>query len=122
MLFIAAWVEVGKAAYDAGFINGDQIVAVEGFCSDDVDGKQQAQKAMKQMTGKETEFVVRRGPLLEFLTVTSSRSKPAGLRVSDAEQFYDWAAKARHIAIVKSIQSNSPAEIAGLQTDDKIVW
>ena len=121
-LFVVVGVNSGSAAEYSGIIIGDLILAVDGHSNLDKNGKDDAQTSMKSMLNKTTEFIIKRSFEIKVFELSVSQRTPSGLRISDYNDFEKWAKGLQHIAIVKSVHPNSPADLAGVSEGCKIVW
>ena len=74
------------------------------------------------MLGQTTNFVVRRGKILDFIDLTVTAQNQAGLRVRDYMQFTNWVGQLKRVAVVTGISPGSPAAEADIQLNDLIVW
>ena len=77
---------------------------------------------MKNMTGRAAPFVIQRAGMIKFMELYVTSTKPSGLRIADGEQFEQWVESLKQVAVVKTVAPGSPAELAGLQSEDQIVW
>lgn len=121
-LFVVAGVVSGSAASSEGIIPGDKILAINGHCSEDINGKDNAQEALKHMVDKTTKLVIRRGGLIKFFDLQVTKFIPSGLKIADGKIFEEWLPKLRLLAKVQDVAEGSPAEEAGLEKGDEIIW
>jgi len=105
-----------------GIISGDKIVGVNGACSLDPNGVKNANESIRKIHSQPTMLAVNRDDEIKLFNFNCNASNPSGLKIALWDQFEKWLLAIEPVAIVTGIQADSPAEDAGLEVNDRILW